>query len=203
MTTVVLVHGWGFDASLWDAVRPLLAADALAVDLGFFGGPEPAPDLTLPEDCALAVGHSLGGLWLALERPDWAGRLVLINGFARFTAAPDLPDATPPRMVERMARRLGEAPAEVVDAFRARCGAGPAERAPDAARLAWGLDLLRHGDARPLLPRATLAGDADPIVPTAMTTALLPAAAFVPGGGHLLPLTHPQAVAAAINEALT
>lgn len=195
--TIILVHGWGFDASVWDAVRPLLPGQCVTVDLGFFGTPTP-----LPDDCALAVGHSLGGLWLALERPAWAERLVMVNGFARFTAAPGLPEGVPPRVVERMARRLSDAPAEVVDAFRARCGAPPATGTPHPARLAWGLDLLHGADARPLTPRAVLAGDADPIAPAALTRAQFPGAAFVPGGGHLLPLTHPQAVAAAIIGAL-
>lgn len=196
---IVLVHGWGFDASVWDGVRAALGCDDVAtVDLGFFGGPA----TPLPEAVTLAVGHSLGCLWLLAERPDLADRLVAVNGFSRFTAAPDFAEGVPPRMVERMARRLGEAPAEVVDTFRARCGAGPAAGTPDTARLAWGLDLLLSGDARPARPRLALAGTNDPIVPPAMTTAAFGAGVRWLDGGHLLPLTHPQAVASAIVEAL-
>lgn len=194
---ILLVHGWGFDAALWDGVRAGLPCglNAQALDLGFFGAPTEPP----PARVTLAVGHSLGALWLL--RQDIAPVLA-VNGFPRFTAAPDFPHGVPPRMVERMARRLADAPAEVVDAFRARCGAGPAPAAPDAGRLAWGLDLLLSGDARPARPLAALAGRADPIVAPAMTEAAFGAAVTWLDGGHLLPLTHPHAVAQAIVEAL-
>lgn len=207
--TVVLVHGWGFDAGVWDGVRPLL--DGLRVrtlDLGFFG----APDLEWPaEPVDLAVGHSMGVLWLLTEgRGRWR-RLASVNGFPRFTAAPEFPAGTPPRMVQRMAARLADDAVGVLDAFRARCGAGPAERAPDAgrlagapdaARLAWGLDLLSTGDGRPVpADTVALAGEADPIVPLAMARAGF-SNVHALGGGHLLPLTDPAAVAAFIREAL-
>lgn len=199
-STVVLVHGWGFDAGVWESVRPLL--DGLSVrtlDLGFFG----APDLQWPvEPVDLAVGHSMGVLWLLTEgRGRWR-RLASVNGFPRFTAAPDFPAGTPPRMVQRMAARLADDAAGVLDAFRARCGAGPAERPPDGARLAWGLDLLSTGDGRPVpADTAALAGEADPIVPLAMARAGF-SNVHALGGGHLLPLTDPAAVAAFIREAL-
>lgn len=198
---ILLVHGWGFDATLWDGVRAALPPDVAveAVDLGFFG-----EATTLPDRVDLAVGHSLGALFLLTERPDMATRLVLVNGFPRFTAAPDFPFGVAPRVVERMARRLKDAPAEVVDAFRDRCGDGPAGGVPDLAQLAWGLDLLRDGDGRAALPGrsySVIAGTADPIVPPAMTEAAFGAGVRWLDGGHLLPLTHPQEVAAAIMEA--
>ncbi len=45
MNTVVLVHGWGYDAHLWDAVRPLLdpALPVVTLDFGYFGAVLPAP----------------------------------------------------------------------------------------------------------------------------------------------------------------
>ncbi|SOD96670.1 alpha/beta fold hydrolase [Caenispirillum bisanense] len=199
-STVLLVHGWGFDAGVWDAVRPRLdGLSVRALDLGFFG----PPDLALPaEPVDLAVGHSMGVLWLLTEgRGRWR-RLASVNGFPRFTAAADFPEGTPPRMVQRMAARLADDPAGVLDAFRVRCGAGPTQRAPDAARLAWGLDLLSTGDGRPVpADTAALAGEADPIVPLAMARAGF-SNVHALGGGHLLPLTDPAAVAAFIREAL-
>lgn len=193
---ILLVHGWGFDASIWDGVRAALPAalEVSALELGFFGAPS-----TVPEEVDLAVGHSLGALWLLREG---IAPVLAVNGFPRFTAAPDFPQGVPPRMVERMARRLAEAPVEVVDTFRARCGAGPAPAAPDAGRLAWGLDMLLSADARPARPLRAIAGSADPIVPPAMTEAAFDSAVTWLDGGHLLPLTHPHAVAQAIVEAL-
>lgn len=199
MTTVVLVHGWGFDAGVWDTVRPLLdGMEVRALDLGFFG----TPDLALPETVDLAVGHSMGVLWLLTEARGRFRRLAAVNGFPRFTTAPDYPHGTPPRMVERMASRLAQDPVAVLDAFRARCGAGPAEQVPDAARLAWGLDLLLRGDGRPV-PSGTpaLAGEADPIVPPEASRDAFSHCLFRPGG-HLLPLSDPASVAAFIREAL-
>lgn len=65
----VLVHGWGFNASLWDPlIARLCDATVTRVDLGFVaGGPCDMPDW--PQD-AIAVGHSLGVLWLLKEGAD-------------------------------------------------------------------------------------------------------------------------------------
>ena len=234
--TVVLVHGWGFDPSVWDGVRRALphGVPVQTLDLGFFGA-EPSG---LPTAPALVVGHSFGVQWVLSERPDLAPRLLSINGFARFTAAPDFPEGVPPRLVDRMLARLRQDPEEVLNTFRARCGAGPADRSPELDRLTWGLEALRHGDARPARCRAALAGTADPIVSEAMSRALwgeeinFPSAASdggnaaargvarkprersdrpalegqnlhpAPNTGHLLPLTHPDVVAAFIMDHL-
>ncbi|WP_404378962.1 alpha/beta fold hydrolase [Caenispirillum salinarum] len=203
MTSILLVHGWGFDAATWDAVRARLPGNATVhtVEFGFLGA---APRLEVPEEVDVAVGHSMGLLWLLTERSCRWDRLVSVNGFPRFTAAPDFAEGVPPRMVERMRRRLETAPEAVLDDFRARCGAGPAAETPDPARLAWGLDLLQAGDGRPAPPGvAALAGDADPIVPPAMARAAFSfgGVGMVAGGGHLLPLSHPAEVAAVILEA--
>lgn len=199
MTTVLLVHGWGFDGRVWDGVRPLLdGLDVRTLDLGFFG----TPDLDVAEPADLAVGHSMGVLWLLTEGRGLWQRLASVNGFPRFTATTGFPNGTPPRMVERMASRLTQDAAGVLNAFRARCGAGPADAVPDAARLAWGLDLLLTGDGRPVPPAVpALSGEADPIVPPAMARDGF-SNVLALGGGHLLPLTDPAAVAAFIREAL-
>ena len=34
---LVLLHGWGFDASLWDAMRPLMPFECVVWDRGYFG----------------------------------------------------------------------------------------------------------------------------------------------------------------------
>ena len=42
---ITLVHGWGYDATLWHAVLPLLVGlDVEVADLGYFGRPaRPGP----------------------------------------------------------------------------------------------------------------------------------------------------------------
>ena len=206
---VTPVHGWGYDATLWREVLPLLAGlDVEVADLGFFGQP------SLPAKCAaprIAVGHSLGALWwLALSDLPWT-RLVAINGFPRFTAVPDYPQGVAPRVLERMRKRFATAPAAVLADFQSACGgAGPSLPA-DAGPLADGLGLLADSDGRAVLTQRredifALAARRDAIVPAAMSAAAfaaLPAGRlrWIDGGGHLLPLSHPRDCAAMICEA--
>ncbi len=198
---ISLLHGWGYDATLWREVLPLLGGfDVEFCDLGYFG----APQLPAPCDATrIAVGHSLGALWwLALADVPWQ-TLVAINGFARFTAAADFPQGVPPRVLERMRRRFAESPAGVLDEFRSACGnGGTTDRVMDTATLADGLGLLATTDGREALAhraadvRALAARD-DAIVPAAMSEAAFAALPpdrmrWSPAGGHLLPLTHPR-----------
>jgi len=199
--SVLFVHGWGFGPEVWDSVRAGLPdVETRALNLGFFGESdlEAAPP-------TVAVGHSLGVLWLLIRRPEWCGRLVSVNGFPRFLAAPDFAGVHP-RFLARMAARLPDDPMGVLNAFRARCGADATEAAPDVARLAEGLDLLRDGEARGALAGKrvlALAGADDPIVPAAMTEAAFPRQIIRwQPGGHMLPLGAPDAVIDAVRELL-
>ena len=86
---LVLVHGWGFDSGVWDPLRALMGNTVTRVhDLGFFGHPAEA----LPESTAItgapvvAVGHSLGFMWLLHHRPFAWDALVSVCGMPRFTA---------------------------------------------------------------------------------------------------------------------
>lgn len=178
---LLFLHGWAFDSTLWQAMAAHLPGHRLLLaDRGYFG---PPADIRQTPD--VAIGHSLGCLILARDLPPHVP-LLAINGFDRFTGA----GRVAPRVVQRMARRLGEAPAEVVDAFRQRCGAEPAAADPDGARLAADLELLLHAEA-PDRPVLLLHGDCDPILPEAMRAAVFPSSPrHVTAGGHLLPLTH-------------
>ncbi|MEW6164594.1 MAG: hypothetical protein AB1642_06000 [Pseudomonadota bacterium] len=204
MTTVILVHGWGYDASLWDPVRarldPALRVETL--DFGFFGAEKKA---SAGGTATLAVGHSLGALWwLAQAEMPWR-RLLCINGFPRFLAAPDFPFAIAPRVLARMRSQFARDPAGVLKDFHALCGASgtwaPAGT-PDHERLAAGLGWLANWDGRATLAARApdvfaLAGCDDLIVPRSMST---PAFAGLPSGhlafgeapGHLLPVVEPD-----------
>jgi pimeloyl-ACP methyl ester carboxylesterase len=197
---VVLVHGWGYDARLWNGVRDRLdpALSVTMLDSGYFGAVPAEPTFTEP---VLAVGHSLGALWWLTQNGIRWRRLLSINGFPRFTAADGYPGVAP-RVLERMRKQFDASPAAVLADFHARCGApGPAQ-APDNAQLAAGLAQLAELDGRTALAARSkdvfaLAGSGDPIVPRAMSDAAfaaLPAGhlEFVDAPGHLLPLTHPD-----------
>ena len=184
--TLLLLHGWGFDASLWDALTAALPDfPAVRWDRGYFG--EKAETMIDPP--FVAVGHSLGAMLLADLIPHDIP-LVAINGFDRFSGD----GAVPPRVVERMRSRFAEDPVAVLTEFRGRCGAPPAPEEIDESRLAMDLALLgsRHIASRPnrIL---VLQGNEDPILPDTLRMRVFPGAerATHVEGGHLLPVTHP------------
>lgn len=202
MTALYLVHGWGFDASFWGPMRAHLAAfRAIAVDLGTFGPPAAPP---LPDEPFLAVGHSAGSLkLLALDTPHCRG-IVLLNGFPRFSAAPDFPQGVSPRVIERMRRRLQDEPEAVVTEFRARCGCGdPLPGAPQIAALDAGLATLLTEDRRADAARrgdrlSWMTGESDPLPPA--RAGFSTPGEIVPGG-HLLPLEQPELCADFVKKA--
>lgn len=209
---VVLVHGWGYDASIWDAVRaelaPMLRVEAL--DFGFFGAPR-LPEVS-PGETVLAVGHSLGALWwLTLADIPWR-RLLSINGFPRFTEAPDYRPAVAQRVLTRMRTQFGRDPATVLAEFHARCGMPAPGGRPNLDRLDAGLGWLAEWDGRAALATRrddvfALAGGDDAIVPAAMSAAALSALTpghleFVAAPGHGLPLSEPALCAGRIERLL-
>lgn len=204
MTTLLCVHGWGFAAGFWDELLerlPDFAAER--VDLGFYGAPR-MPVVKRP----LVVAHSMGLAWALAHIPrPWAGVLA-INSFARFTRAQHFIEGVAPRMVERMLTRFAAEPQAVTADFLGRCGlAAPDVSAIDPAPLGESLGWLGRCDERTSLlmlacPRLALAGLNDPIVPKEMSVASFPANELVlaEGAGHLLPLTHPDWVAAQLRQ---
>lgn len=203
MSRILLVHGWGFDPRLWEPLRETLPGHAwLAVDLGYFG---PAR-LDLPPGLELVVGHSFGCLW-AMTHPDLEGiPLLAVNGFPRFAASPDCPHGTPLPVLDRMLKRLQEAPREVLEAFHARCGTVSPQGDLQLARLTLDLRRMRDEDARPLAARQPVlacSAEDDPLVAAALAReAFAGNLRMLPGGGHVLPMTRPGALAQVIQEVL-
>ena len=183
--TLILLHGWGFDARLWDALADALPDHPVVRwDRGYFGQPEDGG----VEGPSVGIGHSLGAMLLAGLLPPGAP-LVAINGFDHFTGA----DGVPLRVVERMQARFAEAPAEVLTDFRSRCGAPPAQGDLAAERLADDLSLLAtHQAAQSSRPVLSLQGGMDPILPECLRRHVFPGAARATReeAGHLLPVTH-------------
>ena len=189
----VLVHGWGFHAGIWaEMAKRLPGVGITLIDLGFVGG-GPASATDWPED-AVAVGHSLGVLWLLKQGRSFKG-LISIQGFDRF--CPHVPHSR----VAALKRGLARDPYGTMQAFWRSCGTpdfAPPE-ALDIPRLGEGLDWLMHWeaeDAKQTLhcPVLALAARDDAIVPPAMTEAIWQERRIVwsPDGGHVLPLRHPD-----------
>lgn len=195
---LLLVHGWGFNASLWaPMIARLPAREVLVFDRGYFHrAADPVPDADY-----VAVAHSLGAMRVLAGYLRGCRGLVAINGFDRFAAAPDVP-GVPPRVLDRMIARFAEAPEAVLAEFRQRCGlaakAGPIAPEP----LAEDLRLLRDGDCRKAAaefaaPILSVQGARDPILPQEMRAQVFASARRIERSehlehGHLLPLSDPD-----------
>ncbi len=202
----VLVHGWGFHAGLWDRfVSQLPDSDVTLVDLGFVaGGPKSASDW--PED-SIAVGHSLGLLWLLEQGEGRFRALVSLQGFDCFCCH------ILPSRVASMRRGLARDAGATLAAFWGASGTSdfaPAE-ALNVERLDQGLDWLMRWDARDIkarlaCPVLALAARDDAIVPEAMTEAIWQdgtgsrSVVWSLDGGHVLPLQRPEWCARHILE---
>lgn len=182
---LALLHGWGMNARVFDALAARLAADfeVRAFDLPGHGGRAPlaantlaawADDLAqaLPEG-AMLLGWSLGGqvaLRIALDHPQRVARLVLLASTPRFLAADGWPHGIAAADLDAFGASLLEDPQATLLRFLSLQTRGmDGQRAllqrlretllaalpADAAALAAGLDLLRGTDLRADLPHVT------------------------------------------------
>lgn len=190
----VLVHGWGFHAGIWtDFAGHLDGADVTLVDLGFVsGGPKGESDW--PSD-AIAVGHSLGLLWLLRRGGGKFKGLVSVQGFDCFCCH------IASSRVEALKRGLEREPHATLQAFWRSSGTAcfALTDSLNVPRLAEGLDWLTHWDARQAkdglaCPVLALASRDDVIVPPEMSSAIWRDRKLIwsQDGGHVLPLSRPQ-----------
>jgi pimeloyl-[acyl-carrier protein] methyl ester esterase len=192
---LVLLHGWGCDAAMWDRVVPLLPRfDVIRLDRGYFGAQR---QCDRPDRACVAVGHSLGAMWLARMWGDVP--LVAINGFDRFCGQ----DGVPSRVLARMQTRFAQTPGAVLDDFRLTVGAGPTPAMPSPQPLAEDLALLADDSAPPLrkAPLLVLQAQDDPLLPAALRDGTFGGlnSRSRADGGHMLPLTQPAWCAAQIE----
>lgn len=196
----VLVHGWGFHAGVWaDFAAHLPDAEVTLIDLGFVAG-GPKGQTEWPED-AVAVGHSLGLLWLLRQGGGRFRALVSIQGFDCFCCH------VAPSRVQALKRGLEREPQATLQAFWRSCGAAgfALPEALNVPRLAEGLDWLMHWDARAVKdglgrPVLALASRDDAVVPPAMSEAIWKEIVWAEDGGHILPLSHPEWCARHVRE---
>lgn len=195
---LLFVHGWGFDATLWDRLDPLLPSwQSERVDRGYFGAPH-EPRFEGP---FIAITHSFGTLRVLLDPPPGCRGIAAINGFDRFVAGQDGIGVSA-RVLDRMIARFGVDARAVLAEFRRRCGCNQPFEVNDTSRLREDLLALRETDGRECagglsFPILSIQGDADPILPAALRedcfgSASLVSRATSPHGGHLLPVTDPR-----------
>ncbi|MEJ4046799.1 pimeloyl-ACP methyl ester esterase BioH [Erwinia sp. SLM-02] len=107
---LVLLHGWGLNASVWHCIRDRLSAHFCLhlVDLPGYGRSQGFPAMSLDEmvasllpqapEKAVWLGWSLGGLIasrLALQHPDRVDALITVASSPRFSAAEAWPGIRP------------------------------------------------------------------------------------------------------------
>lgn len=119
---LVLLHGWGMNADVWDGIVPVLAEThhVTCVDLPGHGRSMPANGSyalaaqaavvarALPKQCVL-LGWSLGGLLasqIALDFPQQVAALVLVASSPRFVRADDWSDAMQSEVLKNFSSEL-------------------------------------------------------------------------------------------------
>ena len=182
---LALVHGWGMNARVFDALAEVLAADfeVRALDLPGHGGREALADNTLRDwaddlaqqlpDNALLLGWSLGGqvaMRAALDHPHKVARLVLLASTPKFVSTEDWARGMAPADLQDFGEALLADPQATLLRFLSLQTRGmPGQKtllqqlrqtllaAPAArsAALAGGLAILRDTDLRTELPRLT------------------------------------------------
>lgn len=175
---VMLVHGWGMNAAVWEPLLPTLSEHyrVTVVELPGHGGSDVADNADLGEWARLALaaappkawwlGWSLGAqlaMRAALDSPGRVEGLVLVGATPRFVQADDWRCAMPVATFHQFADALGDDPnatlmrflgLQVKGAEHARdtlklLRAELAERPPaSAAGLSQGLALLLSTDLR-------------------------------------------------------
>ena len=199
MMELVLIHGWGLDASLWnDAGRLLPQYKKHKMDLGFFGN---AHEPELAGDKLILVGHSLGFVHGMTRRKDWAG-WISINSFPRFVRTETRAGCTSAAELRDIRKRLSADAEKTLKDFHYYIGAEAPPGSPNAERLREGLDELSTAAIEETLfaldaPGLVLASKNDILVPSETSeklAALAPRAgiAWHDSGGHVLPQSDPK-----------
>ena len=201
---LVLVHGWGFNAGVWDKLIPLLDGhEIFLIDLGFIrGGPTASHDMPAGSLC---IGHSFGVMWLLKHGPRPMRALVSIAGFDC------LHKYVPKDVLEEMRDGLRRDPHAQMQQFWKNAGFDGHEPTGelDGGGLRGGLDWISTWDAGEELkhlgaPVLALASKDDRVVREDASETIwgggMAELHWLGEGGHLLPLTQPEWCAEHINR---
>lgn len=179
---LLLIHGWGMHAGIWDGVAQALAPHCRvqAVDLPGMGLSPPCTPYTaerltamlaeLLAPASIVCGWSLGGqlaMRLALDYPERVARLVLVGTTPRFVRGPDWKRGMDAQVFREFAQQVADDYQATLARFLALQAFGgtgsrellrqlrerfAARPAPDRAALGAALQLLLTSDLRAQVP---------------------------------------------------
>ena len=205
MPHVAFFHGWAGHPADWDPIITHLRSRISGVpfsyecpDSGYWGPARPwsgqRPDII--------VGYSLGCFDAASLAVSQGCPWIAVNGFTRFTHAPDFAEGIPPRLLTRMQTQLQKAPLATVNAFRQRIEAPllPPHAPYQTESLLRGLQRLLTEDHRSYCPQSAIVGQFDPLISQSHSRACFNNAIDLVPGGHTLLTTHAQDVATCLEQ---
>ncbi|EHD14898.1 hypothetical protein CIN_08300 [Commensalibacter intestini A911] len=187
-----------------------------SIDLGFINNNHTSNDIiqiiSEQQQNTIAIGHSLGFLYLLKQFPHKFHHYVAINSFLRFSKNDDYPAGVPSRILQRMSKGIDKDAHLVLSQFYQQCQSSDSIPTQiNLARLKTGLQYLEIEDFRNALPLLSdkltvIASDSDPVVSAAMTKDSFKEHPihWVQDTTHTLPITQPDLCAKTIkNIALT
>ena len=206
MPHIVFFHGWAGCSADWYPVIAHLRAETSDMSLSYecpdagYWGPARLWSGQRPDG---VVGHSLGCFDAASLSAAQGCPWISVNGFTRFSRAPDFAAGSSPRALSRMQTQLYADPLITVNAFRNRIKISPlAPQTPcEADALMHGLHRLLTEDHRTHPPQSALAGQCDPLISHNHSRTCFGKNVDFISGGHCLLTTHTQDVAAFVKRA--
>lgn len=164
----VFCHGFGFDATFWDPLRPFFAEmDTVYLDLGYFNEGNLNEDSYQSTDF-IGIGHSLGLTKLIQSNIPFK-RLVGLHGFTNFLGSNTLLRRRRQRELMHLTQQFKASPELTLSQFYQRAGVGfniPVAGVVNQTRLLDDLALLAQSVSVPDdVPLLILGSNDDKIVP--------------------------------------
>lgn len=210
---LLFVHGWGYSSSFWQKLQNNLKEyHSETIDLGFIGKNTDKncnlKSILNLQEKYIAVGHSLGFLYLLKNFSFRFKYYVAINSFARFSRDPTFPKGVASRVLDRMSRGLSTDSNLIMKQFYQQCGQ-VVNFLPsfNIEELQKGLEFLKFGDVRSIIPQirnklTVIASKKDPVVNETMTIQSFQECNYLwlDDDTHILPLSKTNACAEIIRE---
>jgi pimeloyl-[acyl-carrier protein] methyl ester esterase len=168
----VFCHGFGFDSTFWNPLRPYFSrVNTVYLDLGYFGDPYwvmAQPTLPASSTEYIGIGHSLGMMKLmSLNIPFKC--LIGLHGFVNFLGFNAQLHRRRQRELMHLTEQFNESPELTLSQFYQRTGVDfnlPIMGRLNQVRLLDDLSSLAHSIAVPVdVPMLVLGSNDDKIVP--------------------------------------